>query len=605
MGATPRPPLPYRTRPPQVLLAVGAVLLVTATAALASAYGGALAQLLLLLATAGVAALSLRATDARLRSSAETLAACAAGLGLAATAAGGQFLDGEPATPLALAGAFLGLRVLAPAVATWPLASWLAFQLAAVRVLDELPGAVHPEAGLVVALAGLGIALVARRTVARLALLTTAPWWVAGVVGGSADTWSGGQDGRWGAAVLMVAAGAALVPLRLRSELEPLLGPPRLAPIVAGIVTGAALTGALSPGGTWVLVATGWTGVALASAAEIVLRGWRRGMLVPAAVAAGVTMTALCVGQLLHARAWGALSLLLLLTALPPVAVTLLRPRDRHVTAPISVWCVTVAVLLALPADVLRPGTAAVLLAVIYAVAMETGAGLASDVRRPLARAAAVTGIAAIVLAAVPRERGELLAVLLVQGLATLGWAVRTGRHTGADVVTAPPDDPVAEEISAGWKLGAAQLVGAGWTAAVLAGWHALEAWTLPLALGLLVAAGPRLLRGPSWPSWGPGLLVAAVPSTVAAVFEPDGPRPVPVLVVAVLVLLAAGHAGVLAPLAVGAGTAVVLVLGLAAPALPWPLATALAAGTALLAWGSLREGHPVGGFRLRLAQLR
>ena len=66
-----------------MLLAVGAVLLVTAAAALASAYGGALAQLLLLLASAGVAGLSLRATGARLRSSAETLAACAAGLGLA------------------------------------------------------------------------------------------------------------------------------------------------------------------------------------------------------------------------------------------------------------------------------------------------------------------------------------------------------------------------------------------------------------------------------------------------------------------------------------------------------------------------------------------
>ena len=602
---TPVPPLPYRTRPPQVLLAVGAVLLVTAATALAAAYGGVLAQLLLLLAAAGVAALSLRATDARLRSSAGTLAACAAGLGLAATAAEGPFFDGEPVTPLVLAAAFVALRVLAPSVVAWPVAAWAALQLAAVRLIDELPAAVHAEVQLVVALGGLGTALVARRSVARIALVTTTPWWLLGVVGGTASAWSGGQGGRWIVAALMILAGAGLIPARLRRELEPLLGPRQLAPVVAGVVSGAAITGALSPNGVGALVVAGWIGVVVAAVADVVLTGWRRGMLLPAAVAGGITMAALSVGQLLQERAWGALSLLLLLTALPPAVVTVLRPRDRHVTAPISVWCLTGAVLLALPADVFGPGTAAVLLAVIYTVAMETGAGLASDVRRPLARAAALTGVAAIVLAAVTGERVELLAVLLVQGLATLGWAVRAGRSTGADVVTAAPDDEVAEEISAGWKVGAAHLTAAGWTACVLADWHALEAWTLPLALGLLVAAGPRLLRGPSWPAWGPGLVVAAAPSTVAAVLDAGGPRPVPVLVAAVLVLLAGSRAGVRAPIVVGATTAVVLVLGLAVPALPWPLTAALIGGVGLLALGTLRESRPVAGFRFRLAELR
>jgi hypothetical protein len=602
---TPAPPLPYRSRPPQVLLAVGAVLLVTAAAALASTYGGALAQLLLLVAAAGVTALSLRATDARLRSSAETLAASAAGLALAATAADGGFVDAEPVTPFVLAGAFLALNVVAPTVTTWPLASWTALQLGVLRLLDELPAAVHTEVQLLVALLGLGVALAARRTVARLALVTTAPWWLVGVVGGSADAWTGGQGGRWFAAALMVAAGAGLIPARLRRELEPLLGPARLAPTVAGVVSGAAITGALSPNGTGTLVLAGWLGVVVAAVADILLTGWRRGLLLPAAVAGGLTAATLCIGQLLSDRAWGGLSLLVLLTALPPVVVTLLRPRQRHATAPISVWCLTGAVLLALPADVLRPGMAAVLLSVIYTVAMATGAGLTSDVRRPLARAAALAGVAALVLTAVTRERPELLAVLLVQGLATLGWAVRAGQRTGADIVTAEADDPVAEEISIGWKVGAAHLVAAGWTASALAGWHAIEALTLPLALGLLVASGPRLLRGRSWPAWGPGLLVAAVPSTLAAVMDPDGPRPVPVLLAAVLVLLAGSRFGVRAPLLVGAGTAVVLVVGLAVPALPWPLTAALAIGIGLLAVGTLRERRPVAGFRFRLAELR
>ncbi len=307
----------------------------------------------------------------------------------------------------------------------------------------------------------------------------------------------------------------------------------------------------------------------------------------------------------LQARAWGSLTLLLLLTALPPVVVTALRPDDRDLTAPIVVWCLTASVLVALPADILGPGIAAVLLAVIYTVAMGLGAGLTSDLRRPLARAAAPTGATAIVLAAVTGERVGLLAVLVVQGLGTLGWAVRAGRRTGADVATADPEGTVAEEISAGWKVGAAHLVGAGWTAATLADLHAVEAWSLPLAGGLLLASGPRLLRGPSWPAWGPGLLVAAVPSTVAAVLDADGPRPVAVLAVAVLALLAGSRAGILAPLSVGAGTAVALVLGLAVPALPWPLAAALLAGAGLLALGTLREWRPVAGFRMRLADLR
>jgi hypothetical protein len=609
MGAPVRttdvPPLPYRARPPQVVLAVGAVLVVTAAAALASAHGGVLAQVLLLAMAAGVAAASVWATGAGLRSSAETLAASAAGLALAATAAGGPFLDGEPVTPLVLAGAFLALRVVAPPVATWPVASWAALQLAVLRLIDELPAAVHTEVQLVVALLGLGVALTARRRVARIALVSTAPWWLVGVLGGSADAWTGGQGGRWIAAALMVLAGAGLIPARLRRELEPLLGPARLAPLVAGVVSGAAVTGALSPIGAGALVAAGWAAVVVAAVADALLGGWRRGLLLPAAVAGGVTVAALCVGQLLHARAWGALSLLFLLVALPPAVLTLLRPRDRHVTAPISVWCVTFSVLLALTAGLLGPGTAALLLAVVYTVAMEAGAGLTSDVRRPLARSAALPGIAAIVLTAVTRERPALLAVLLVLSLATLGWAIRAGESTGADVVTADPDDPVAEEISAGWKVGAACLTGAGWTASALADWHAIEAWTLPLALGLLVASGPRLLRGRSWPAWGPGLLVAAVPSTVAAVIDADGPRPVPVLIAAVLVLLAGSRAGVLAPLVVGAGTAVVLVLGLAVPALPWPLTAALLGGAGLLAWGTLREERPVACFRYRLAELR
>ncbi len=599
------PPFPYRTRPPQVLLGVGAVLLVTGAAVLATTYGGPVAQLLLLLAAAGAAALSLRSSAARLRSSAETYAACAAGLGLTAGFGGGSLRDGEPVTLLVLAGCFLALRVVAPATVAWPLASFGAVQLAALRLLDEVSAAFATETYLLVALLGLGVALSGRRPVARIALVATAPWWVAGVLGGSSSAWTGSPAERWGAAVLMVGAGVALVPARLRRELEPLLGPRELAPVVAGLVSGTAVTGALSPLGVPALVAAAYAGVLLATGTASVLTGWRRGLFVPMALAAGITMTVLCAGQLAGAREWGALSLLLLLTAAPTAVVAARRRDDRPVAIPVAVWCLTGSALLAVPAGVLTATTAALLLTVVYACAMALGSTLAADVRRPTARAAAVTGAVAIVLPAVSGDRPVLAAVLLAQAAATLAWAWRTGRLTGADHRDAERGDPVAEEVSAGWRVGAAQLTFAGWTIAALADLSVLEAWSLPLAVGLLVAAGPRLLRGRSWPAWGPGLLVAAVPSTVMAVVEPAGPRPVPVLVIAVLVMPLASRAGVRAPLMIAAATSVALVLGLALPALPWPLTAALLAGVVLLAWGTLREERPVAGFRLRLADLR
>jgi hypothetical protein len=601
------PSVRYRARPPQVLLGVGAVLLVTAAAALATAYGGAGTQWVLLGAAAVVAGLSMAVAWARLRSSAESLAASSAALALAGTAAGGSLLYGAPATPSVLAVVFLALHVGAPRVVTWPLAAWAAGQVAVLRLLGELPDPVHTEVRLTVALVGLGIALSARRVVARIVLVTTAPWWLAAVVGGTADAWTGAQGARWSAAALMVAAGAGLVVARLRPDLEPLLGPRQLAPLVAGTVAGVGLTGAISPSGTGGLVAAAWIAVAGVCAVELVLTGWRRSLFLPAAAAAGGTVTALCVALLLQDRAWGALSLLLLLVALPPSLVSLLRPAERHVTVPVAVWCLSGSVLLALPADLLTRAAAAVLLAGLYAGAMALGSGLPADVRRPTARAAALTGAAAVVLTALTRDREALAAVLAIQGLATLGWAWRTGRRTGTDLGTADPDDPVAHEVSSGWKVGAAQLVVAGWIWAALLDLRLVEAWTLPLAAGLLLAAGPRLARAPSWPAWGPGLVVALAPSTVWAVVAPhaDGWRAVAVLGAATLALLLGGALGVLAPLVVGAATAVLLVLGLAVPALPWPLSVALLVGIALLAVGTLREWRPVAGFRLRLAHLR
>ena len=597
LAPTPPPPLPYRARPPQVLLGVGAVLLVSAGAAVASAYGGSLARALLLPLAAVAAGFAVRAARARLHSSEEVLAASATGLAVSAAAGGDGGFDGGGRATALLAVVFLVLHRAAPSTATWPMASWVAAQLAVLQFLDEVPDATRTPAYLGVALVGLGIALFGRPVVARLALLTTVPWWVAGVVSGSTTAWTGPGAERAVAAVLVVGAGLGLVVVRLRRVLDPLTGPPRAAPVLAGSVGGAAVTGACSALGTAAVTTTGYAGVLLASVAAAVLTGWHRGLFLPLALAAGTVMTALSVGRLVAGQQWSALSVLLVLTALPTVWVAVRRPEDRPLALPVAVGSLAGAALLAVPDGVLTPTAAAVVLTALYAAAMAAGAELATASRRATAVAAAVCGAAAVLLV-VARERPWVLAaVLAVQGTCTLLWAWRTWttRRTADD----------AGMSRGAWRVGAAQLVAAAWVAAGSADVGAVEWFSLPAAAGLLLAAGPGLLHGSSWATWGPGLLVAAVPSTVLAVVGTDAPRTVAVLVVAAAVLVAGARRALRAPLQIGAGTALALALGLGVRALPWPVAIALVVGGLLLAVGARRERRPVAGFATRLADLR
>jgi hypothetical protein len=598
VGTAPLPPLPYRTRPPQVLLAVGAVLLVSAGAAVASASGGGPVRLLLVALAAAATWFSLRASRTGLRSSEETLAASAAGLALAGTDLGGPLFGAVPGWAAALALASLVLHRIASTTVTWPLAAWGAGQLAVLRGLDGV--APTPRTGVVlcVALVGLGIALFGRRIVARVALVTTAPWWLAGVVAGWSSAWADtGAQQRLSAGLVVVAAAGLLV-VRLRAELEPLLGPPVTVPVVAGVVAGAAITGAFSSLGTFAMTLTGYAGVLIAATAAATLTGWRRGLFLPVALAAGILMALLCVIQLVAAQGWAELTLLLLLTALPTVYVAARRPDDRPVALPVAIGCLAGAALLALSHGLLGPVAAAVLLTALYGTAMTVGAGLDASSRRATARAAAFCAVAGAALLRAEGERTTLAALLAVQGAFTLTWAWRTTRSRAVD----QPVDPTS--VTA-WRGGAVQLVLACWFFAAAADLAAVEWYSLPAAAGLLIAAGRRLADGPSWPAWGPGLLLAAMPSAVLAVTTSDGDRAVGVLVVAAAVLVVGARAGVRAPLLVGAGTALFLGLGFTVRAFPWTLATALVVGCALLALGMRRERHPVAGFGARLADLR
>jgi hypothetical protein len=343
--------------------------------------------------------------------------------------------------------------------------------------------------------------------------------------------------------------------------------------------------------------------VLIATTAAAYLTGWRQGLFLPVALAGGTVMTLLCVGQLMAAERWTALCLLLVLTAVSTIAVAAHRPDERPVALPVAIGCLAGAALLALPDGLLTPVAAAVLLTALYGAAMTIGAALDPGSRRATARAAAACSVAAVVLLWAVGEPTTLAALLAAQGGFTLAWAWRTQRGTGATRRTPDPDAGAASATA--WRAGAVQLVLASWIAAAAADLAAVECYSLPAAGGLLIAAGPRLTHGRSWPAWGPGLLVAAVPSAVLAVTTSDGARAVAVLVAAAALMVAGARTGVRAPLTIGAGTAVALALGFTVRALPWPLATALVVGCALLALGMRRERRPVAGFGARLADLR
>jgi hypothetical protein len=424
------------------------------------------------------------------------------------------------------------------------------------------------------------------------------------VLGGITSTWADDGGRQWFSAVLMIGAAAGLLLARLREVLDPLLGPPRAVPVVAGLVAGTAVTGACSSLGPLAMTLTGYAGVLLATLSAAWLDGWRRGLLLPVALTAGIVMTGLGVVQLLLGQRWAQLSLLLLLTALPTAFVAVWRGEDRPVALPTTVGCLTGSVLLALPDGLLTPVSAAVLLTTVYGAAVAVGAEVDAAARRGTAAAAGVCAAAAVLLLAVEGEWSVLAVLLGVQGVCTLDWAWRAGRRT-------PPaaDGGTAADGRAGRSgargVSAAQLVAAAWIGAASAGLAAVEWYSLPAAAALLLAAGPRLVHGPSWPSWGPGLLVAAVPSAVLAVTGADDARAVVVLVAAAVAMVAGGRTGVRAPLTIGAGTTLALAVGLVVRQVPWPLGAALVVGSVLLAVGMLRERHPVAGFGARLADLR
>jgi hypothetical protein len=165
--------------------------------------------------------------------------------------------------------------------------------------------------------------------------------------------------------------------------------------------------------------------------------------------------------------------------------------------------------------------------------------------REVAAGVAAVAVVAASVLVAGPLDLSWLAVHLTVAGvLAVTSTLVHTGRRHMA-------------------RVGLGCLTLAQWVRLTELGVGTVEAYTLPLAVVLLVTGAVALSRGEgsSARTLGPGLTLALVPTLVQVLVDPIGERSV-LLVLGCLVLVAVGAwRGWAAPLVGGAVTTALVVL--------------------------------------------
>ena len=561
-----------RVSPQQVLLAAGAVALVAAGAASLGAAGGWLPTALGVL----TALASLRCARRQLRASAETLAVAAVVLVVVGDRA---HSDTTSAGWLAVLGAvFLVLGRLARNTLAWPIAAWVAAQLAVLTALPDLglSSLPHVAAVLGTAVAGLLVTLRARRPVAVVALGTSLPWWSVGVLEGTSLVWSTPSPATAsGAAALLVVAAGVLVALRRRGGLRRLLGPRPLLPVLSGAVAGSALAGVLHSTGPDGVPVAGYLGLVVAALVAELASTRPNSVVRPTGLALAVTATVLSVANLVADARWTALALLLLAASVPALLVAARQPADRPGALPVAVACLAGAALLTEADGTLGAGRAGPLLLAL-AVAALGAASLERHSRSevPLAVSAVVVGVVAV--AHVGRS-GDLTAIggaVAVLGAALVGYASRTGRAPAR-------------------SGGCAALVAAAWLVAADAGLQVPEAYTLPLAAGLLLHSGRRLATAPSWSAWGPALAAAFVPSVFLALVQPDLTRVLLVVLAATVTTTAATGWGVQAPFVVGAVSLTVLAVGRLVAVLPPPGLVALAvAGAALLAVGASYESR-------------
>ncbi len=547
------------------------------------------------------------------------------------------------------------LRPVAPQLRTWPVASWVAGQVAVLVAVQSTPLRSDLLAGVLlgVALTGLAIAWAARGVVALAGLLGSVPWWLAGVWVAERAAW-GGDRPAVAAGLAVAAALGLLVTTHPRVPELPVAAP--LVPVLAGVVAGSAVAGAATSGGPRWLLAAGFAGLGLAAVVAVAASRGPDWVPRDAGLAAATTLVLLAAVGTARTGRWADLGLLMVTTAAAAVLLSVRNRDTRPSTVPIAVGTVALAVVLltsegpvsgaAVGAALVAVAVAALAEAVVLEVvlpwwaarrvrawvrqrvrrgprpvtgpvddvrdafaAVDTGradapAGAAGpDPDSPDVRAAgsaavtgSVVGLLGVGLALAAGRPGVTAVLLAVLGLALMG-------HGDVTRGTRPADVPLEEQDARGRStrgLGGLCLVAAAWTGAALAGWSVLH--VVPVVAGSVLLAGSwrALPHGPSWSSWGPGLATALVPSVLLAVLDPTPAQQVGTLVASLVLVLGGLGWAVRAPFVLGLAGVLGVSVGWLADGAPTPWVVALfGVGAVLLLVGAVRErqrrrGEPV-----------
>jgi hypothetical protein len=562
-SAPPAPPPPPRRRvsPQQVLLGLGAVLVVAAALTFVAVawarFGLAFQAGLMVTVTALACGASAWAARRGLRATEEALAAAGAALlaiDLGAARALGLFrLEDVPLRTWWAVSCAVVLVVtlllgrLTRTTSTWPLAALLAAQPLPFLLLTG--GLLTGPAGVAVALGMAAVDVVAahrlRRSLAPVATVLGGVMAAAGVLGGLGVAAASDAAESWTATGVLALAGAGvLAASRLRR-----LRLPEVLPGGVGAVVGLALALSLQTAGdegSW--IATGLGLAALTAAGLTAPRPAPTTLL----AASGVVLTGTHVLLMAEDERFAELAVVALGATIPAVlAAVRLAPLRPPATA-LALLSPVAAVLLARADDVLPPAVAGLLLALLAAMAFAVATARAGRSEEWWAAAAGpVAGLAAAVTSGAVEAWGQVAVQLAVVGVSAGAYAIAASRRWVGVVAVA-------------------DLVVASWIAVGGAGIETPEAYTLPAALGLLVIALPQLRKGaPSWAAEGAAVGVALVPSALVVVATPTALRLALVIAAAALATVLGAVRHRQAPFVIGSGVLLLVAVGRLGPYAP------------------------------------
>jgi hypothetical protein len=482
VGFSPAPPHRRRLSPQQVLLGLGALLVVAAAVTFVAVawtrFGLVFQAGVMLTATALACGVSAWTARRGLRATEEALAAAGAALlvvDLGAARALGLFrLEEIPLRPwwaissgsVALLAVLLGR--LTRTTAVWPLTALLAAQPLPFLLLppDLLAGPAGVAVALVVAGADLVAARFLRPYLGRVALVLAGITGGAGVIGGLISAVEGPVGDAWAATAILAGAGAAAVALtRLPRPSGLLPSPVSVAAVAAGVV-GLAVAGALDlTGDAGPAVAT-YLGLALLTLAVLAAQF---DVACAALTTGGAALAVLGASFLSEAPDLRPLEFALLAAAVPAALAAVRLTALRRPATGAALAAPGLAILTARADGDLTAPVAGLLLALLAAVAFGLAALRAGRAEEWVCAAAgAAAGLAAGLTSADVAAWGQVGIQLGIAGAAAGCYAVAAGhRWVGVTAV--------------------ADLVLASWIAVGGADVQTPEGYTLPAAVGLLL----------------------------------------------------------------------------------------------------------------------